>query len=51
MFIGTWLYQAAVYWMVGAGSDALSYLLVRSPLDALATSAVGYMALLLVRGR
>ena len=51
MFIGTWLYQAAAYLMLGAGSDALSYLLVQSPLDALATSAVGYVALLLVRGR
>lgn len=51
MFIGTWLYQAAVYLRLGAGGDALSYLLVESPLDALATSAVGYVALLLVRGR
>ena len=51
MFIGTWLYQAAVYLRLGAGGDALSYLLVQSPLDALATSAVGYVALLLVRGR
>lgn len=51
LFIGTWLYQAASYALLGAASNPVSYLLVRSPLDALATGAVGYLTLPLVRSR
>lgn len=51
LFLGTWLFQVVSYLVLGAGGSALSYILVRSPLDALATSAVGYLTLPLVRPR
>ena len=51
LFIGTWLYQAASYALLGAGANPVSYLLVRSPLGALATGVVGYLTLPLLRSR
>ncbi len=45
LIVGTWLYQAVSYALLGASPNPVSYLLVRSPLDALATGAVGYLTL------
>ena len=49
LLAGTWLYEAVSYLAVGGGS--LSFLFLRAPLDALATGAVGYLALPFVRQR
>ncbi len=51
LFVGTWLYEAASYLLMGASGDPLSYLLLRAPLGALATGAIGYIALPAVRAR
>lgn len=51
LLAGTWVYETAIFLIVGAGGDALSYIFVRAPLDALATGVVGYVVLPLVRGR
>lgn len=51
LFLGTWLYEAVTYLIVGGGGDALSFVLLRAPLDGFATGAVGYLTLPLVRSR
>lgn len=51
LFVGTWLYETTSYVIMGAGGDPLSYLAIRAPLDALATGAVGYLVLPVVRAR
>jgi rod shape-determining protein MreD len=49
LFWGTWIYEAASFLLMGGGGDSLSYILLRMPLDALATGAVGYLVLPLVK--
>lgn len=51
LFAGTWIYEAAIYLIVGASGDPLSYIFVRAPLDGLATGVVGYLTLPFVRAR
>ncbi len=51
LFVGTWLYEAASYLIMGAGGDTFSYLAIRAPLSALATGAIGYLVLPAVRAR
>jgi rod shape-determining protein MreD len=51
LFAGTWVYEAASYLLMGAGGDPVTFLFLRAPLDAVATGAVGYLALPLVRAR
>lgn len=51
LFLGTWLYEVATYVLLGAGGDAWSFVLLRAPLDGLATGALGYLTLPLVRTR
>ncbi len=49
LFVGTWVYATAAYLLMGGGGDAVSYVFVRAPLDALATGLVGYLARPVVR--
>ncbi|KPK81770.1 MAG: hypothetical protein AMS25_04885 [Gemmatimonas sp. SM23_52] len=51
LFVGTWLYETVSYLVLGASGGTLSFILLRAPLDALATGAVGYLTLPLVRAR
>lgn len=51
LFVGTWLYETVSYALTGGGSGLLFFAAVRAPLDALATGAVGYLALPIVRAR
>ncbi len=51
LFMGTWLYEAASYLLMGAAGDPLSYLLVKAPLDAVATGIVGYLTVPIWRAR
>lgn len=51
LFVGTWLYEAVTYLILGASGDTVSYILLRAPLDGLVTGAVGYLTLPLVRAR
>ncbi len=51
LFVGTWVYEAVSYLVMGGGGDTATYLLVQTPLDALATAAIGYLMLPLVRSR
>ncbi|UCC47932.1 MAG: rod shape-determining protein MreD [Gemmatimonadota bacterium] len=51
LFVGTWLYEAVSYLLLGASGGTLSFVLLRSPLDAAATGAIGYLTLPLVRAR
>ena len=51
IFLGTWLFQVVTYLLTGSGGRALRYMLLESPLDALATTVVGYLILLVIRGR
>ncbi len=48
---GTWLYETVAYVLMGASGNVFSYLLLRIPLDALATGALGYAVLPFVRAR
>jgi rod shape-determining protein MreD len=51
LFVGTWLYETVSYLLMGASGGSLSFILLRAPLDALATGAVGYLTLPLLRAR
>ncbi len=51
LFVGTWLFEAASYLLLGASGEPLSFLLLRAPLDGLATGLVGYLTLPIVRAR
>ncbi len=51
LFLGTWIYQGVSYLVLDAATDVLSHVLLSSPLDAIATTAVGYLVLPLVRKR
>jgi rod shape-determining protein MreD len=51
LFVGTWLYEVVSFLVLGAGGDALSFILLRAPLDGLATGAAGYLVLPFVRAR
>lgn len=51
LLVGTWLYEAASYVLVGGGGNAVSYLLLRAPLDGLATGVLGYLSIPLARTR
>ena len=51
VLLGTWVYEVGTYLILGAGGDTLSFILLRAPLDGLATAVVGYLTLPLVRGR
>jgi rod shape-determining protein MreD len=51
LFAGTWLYETISFAFAGTGSDLLLFALTRAPLDALATGAVGYLVLPIVRAR
>jgi rod shape-determining protein MreD len=51
LFFGTWVYEAASYLLMGAAGDPLAYLLLRAPLDALATGIVGYLTVPIWRAR
>jgi rod shape-determining protein MreD len=51
LFVGTWVYETASYLLMGAGGDPVAFILLKAPLDAVATGAVGYLALPLVRAR
>lgn len=51
LFLGTWLYESVSYAVVELGWGAAKFALMRAPLDALATSAVAYLILPLVRPR
>ncbi len=51
LFLGTWLYEAVTYLILGASGDTAALLLLRAPLDGLATGALGYLTLPLVRAR
>jgi rod shape-determining protein MreD len=49
LLIGTWLYETLSFLLMGAAGNAVSYLLVRIPLDGLITAALGYAVLPLVK--
>lgn len=51
LFVGTWVYEVAIYLIVGASGDPLSYIFVRAPLDGLATGVIGYLTTPFVRAR
>lgn len=51
LFVGTWVYEIAIFLILGASGDPLSYIFLQAPLDGLATAVVGYLALPLVRAR
>jgi len=51
LFVGTWVYEAASYLLMGAAGDPLSYLLLKAPLDAVATGIVGYLTVPIWRAR
>jgi len=51
LFVGTWVYEAASYLLMGAAGDPLSYLLLKAPLDAMATGIVGYLTVPIWRAR
>jgi rod shape-determining protein MreD len=51
LFAGTWIYEAAIYLIVGASGSPLSYIFVRAPLDGIATGVVGHLTLPFVRAR
>ncbi len=51
LFVGTWFYETVSYLLLGAAGNPVAHVFVRAPLDALATGAVGYLVLPLVRAR
>ena len=51
LLVGTWLYEAAGYLLMGGGGNAVSYLLLRAPLDGLATGVLGYLTIPFARIR
>jgi len=51
LFVGTWVYEAASYLLMGAAGDPASYLLLQAPLDAIATGIVGYLTVPIWRAR
>ncbi len=51
LLVGTWVYEVASFLLLGVGSDPLSLLFVRAPLDGVLTGAVGYLTLPIVQGR
>lgn len=51
LLVGTWLYEAAGYVLMGGGGNAVSYLLLRAPLDGLATGVLGYLTIPFARIR
>ncbi len=51
LFVGTWVYETAIFLILGASGDPLSYVFVRAPLDGLATAVVGYLTLPFVKPR
>ncbi|MGD2215388.1 MAG: rod shape-determining protein MreD [Gemmatimonadales bacterium] len=51
LFVGTWAYETAIFLILGASGDPLSYIFLRAPLDGIATGVVGYLALPFVRSR
>jgi rod shape-determining protein MreD len=51
LFVGTWVYETAIYLILGASGDPLSYIFVRAPLDGLATGVVGYLTLPYLKAR
>jgi len=51
LLLGTWIYEVSTYLILGAGGDSLSFILLRAPLDGVATGALGYLTLPLVKSR
>ncbi len=51
LLVGTWLYETASFLLMGGGADAVSYILLRAPLDGLATGVLGYLTIPLARTR
>jgi rod shape-determining protein MreD len=51
LFVGTWVYETAIFLILGASGDPLSYIFLRAPLDGLATAVIGYLTLPFVRAR
>ena len=51
LFVGTWLYETVSYAAVERGWGLLTFTFTRAPLDALATAAVCYLALRMLRPR
>ncbi len=51
LLVGTWAYETAIYLILGASGDPLSYIFLRAPLDGIATGVVGYLTLPFVRAR
>ena len=51
LFVGTWVFETAVFLIVGGGGDPLLYILVRAPLDGLATGIIGYLTMAVARAR
>jgi rod shape-determining protein MreD len=51
LFVGTWVYETAIYLILGASGDPLSYIFVRAPLDGLATGVIGYLTLPYLKAR
>lgn len=51
LFVGTWVYETAIFLILGASGAPLAYILLRAPLDGIATGVVGYLTLPFVRAR